>query len=210
MKEHPIIFSDEMVNSILGVRKTQTRRVIKPQPSGGEQFHLMGWDWSQGHCQFGDEKGPIYPEIHCKYGKPGDRLWVKENWAIAEHVSLGVGISYPKDPETGNAVMFKATYKNESFPEFIPKWISSRFMPRWARRITLEIVNIRVERVQEISEKDAKVEGAPLGRVLGWGRLGMQSHREGFIELWDSINAKRGYGWDVSPWVWVIEFKRIT
>ena len=132
------------------------------------------------------------------YGGIGDRLWVKEMWSID-----------PNDlPFKSNSfVAYRATDKPITEPPHWG-WNSPRFMPRWASRITLEIVKLGWDFLKNISEEDSIAEGAPLGRVLGYGRLGMKSYKEGFIELWDSINTKRGYGWETNPKVWVIEFKR--
>jgi hypothetical protein len=86
------------------------------------------------------------------------------------------------------------------------KWRPSIHMPRWASRITLEVTDVRVERVQEISEEDAKTEGVTPS-IVGewWDHL---KYRAGFQTLWNSINEKRGFGWDENPWVWVVEFKK--
>jgi hypothetical protein len=198
MKEHPILFSGEMVRAILEGRKTQTRRVITIRT--------------------------------CRYGIPG-WLWVKETWT-PEYCE-----DEPTEPKDGRPIFHYHSADTEFDPDYWlwphyratdptpelcyeddedggdePKciWRPSIFMPRWASRINLEIVKIRVERIQEITEEDAIAEGAPLGRILGYGRLGMESHREGFIDLWDEINDKRGFGWLSNPWVWVIEFKKIA
>jgi len=167
MKEQPILFSSEMVKTILDGRKTQTRRVIKPQPNSGvRQSPFVKSGLEDGHGR----------EIKCPYGQPGDLLWVKETW----NGTQGEGVAYrATNPEMNGE-----------------PWKSSRFMPRWASRITLEIVNIRVERLQEIKPLDAVAEG-------------MDPDRHSVIEfrnLWNAINGKRGYGWDINPWVWVIEF----
>ena len=177
--EHPILFSTEMVRAILNGRKTQTRRVIKPQPSGIRlsPFVKSGIEDIHGY------------EIKIKYHVE-DMLWVRETWADFEG-----GINLPFEP-----IMYKADDDTAKY-----KWRPSIYMPRWASRITLEITNVRVERVQEISEDDARQEGCKSWKgVLGDGEM---SAREAFIRLWNSINQKRGYGWDVNPYVWVIEFE---
>lgn len=199
MKERPILFSGEMVRAILKGRKTQTRRVVKKIPcqcsdwipdeiskTTPEGFQEAGHSglWS---CQSCTDL-----PIACPYGQPGDRMWVRETWKLS---SL-----YKDDP-------LRLQYKADGGPcgdSKIP-WQPSIFMPRWASRITLEIVNIRVERVQEISEEDAWNEG------VGGGDLGKFDidGRVLFKSTWDEINGKRGYGWDQNPWVWVIEFKRV-
>lgn len=201
MNEHPILFSETMVQAILDGRKTQTRRVVKPQheemvATGGA---LLGWTGDHWH-------GYISP-----FGWPGDHLWVRETFTyVADGFAIRPGIAYRADKhvEWLHAPKDGTTVYNADNPECW-KWRPSIHMPRWASRITLEIVNVRVERVQEIGEEDAFAEGAQLGRVLGYGRLGMQSHREGFMNLWDEINDKRGFGWLSNPWVWVIKFKKV-
>ncbi|MDY6833803.1 MAG: hypothetical protein SVY53_03265, partial [Chloroflexota bacterium] len=155
------------------------------------------------------------PTYKCPYGKPGDRLWVKETWAIDECNGDDVY------GHTGPVIYYRATDHDTCGNP----WRASRFMPRWASRITMEILSIRVERVQEISQEEAKAEG-----VMFWWQCkdGMRrlsdKHTEfrgcnvpedkrnyikGLHLLWDSIYAKKGYGWEANPFVWVIEFKRL-
>jgi hypothetical protein len=189
MKERPIIFSGDMVRVILDGRKTQTRRVIKPQP---KIIHALYPDASietERIFRRGDQR------IHCPYGIPGDRLWVRETFC---HATL-TGYDARKD---GGDYWYRAT--DEGLCD--GPWKPSIFMPRWASRILLEITEVRVERVQDISEKDAGAEGA-------WRTPAGCSHYSieppEFETLWDSINAKRGYSWESNPWVWVISFRRI-
>lgn len=186
MKERPILFSGEMVRAILDGRKTQTRRVVKPQPNllrwcPIQSGRYDGWD---------DEHGNPYP---CPYGVPGDQLWVRETCLI--HCK-------PRRLEPKGEVVYKADFPDEATAE--PGWNPSIFMPRWASRIQLEITNIRVERVQNISIPDAVAEGI---RVITDPECPEPDER--YRVLWDTINAKRGYSWETNPWVWVIEFKRI-
>lgn len=194
MKERPILFSGEMVRAILEGRKTQTRRVLKSQPRGNYKptgFIDKGCDY-----EFHDAEHEA-KYWHCPYGKPGDRLWIRESWA-------NIPETYP-----GNLHLKADATKDDLlwFTEMGWKWKPSIHMPRWASRITLEIVNIRVERLQDISEEDAKAEGAiPVGWIKHEEHL--PHYVKSFIKLWNSINAKRGYGWDTNPWVWVIEFKK--
>jgi hypothetical protein len=120
----------------------------------------------------------------CPYGQPGDRLWVRE---------------------THNTCGEKPFYRADGEMPLEWKWSPSVFMPRWASRITLEITAVWVERLKDITIEDAQAEGiTPLGTEGDSRRW-----RAGFRELWDSLNAKRGYGWDANPWVWVISFKRV-
>jgi len=196
----PIIFSGEMVQAILGGRKTQTRRVWK-KPRGhtnhdvypryiGGRFELS----SNGFC--------IGESINCPYGKIGDRLWVREKHNIE--------CPYPAEEKCGHPdhVYYWATEEPVVRESFSTPWRPSIFMPRWASRITLEITGVRVERVQDITPKDAKSEGVPAPQSEVALGLPDQYALHRFKHLWDSINAKRGYGWDANPWVWVVEFQR--
>jgi hypothetical protein len=129
----------------------------------------------------------------CPYGQPGDRLWVRETFA--DLIDIGGGHNY---------CAYKADLKIDSSYEDHTHWTPSIFMPRWASRITLEITGVRVERVRDITPEDAYQEGMVHNITASEADC-----LTPFRELWDSINAKRGYGWDVNPWVWVIGFRRI-
>lgn len=205
MNERPIIFCDEMVRAILDDRKTQTRRVILPQPKdedmplkpilrkrmvGGLAEGYYDGTWSY-------DGDPMNTQYKCPYGKVGDLLWVREGW-------LHFG---DKNYPSQRAVMYKTNYDAKESKKFK----SPIFMPKWAARIWLEITGIRVERLQDITEDGAKGEGAkacyPYGKKFEYQPN--PSWHSGFKILWDSLNAKRGFGWDTNPWVWVIEFKKI-
>jgi len=207
--ERPILFSGEMVRAILDGRKTQTRRVIKAK--------VPCWnkpdDWQKGICFHGMvsfNNGPSKQHqlrdfsVQCPYGIPCDRLWVRETWQN----TADMGICHPAD----NYVVYRATDPDWETMEGW-KWRPSIFMPREASRITLEITDIRVERVQDISEKDAEHEG--LTEWQDFIYLSPDESRmtrdiiQAFSWLWDSLNAKRGYSWESNPWVWVIDFKKI-
>lgn len=179
MKEKPILFSSPMVKAILDGSKTQTRRVIKPQPI------WIGDPSVQFKTQDCNPKGII----KCPYGQPGDRLWVREKFSYPTGYSYVGGIWYWADgqPDKGDWIKPKP----------------SIHMPRWASRITLEVVSVRVERLQDISESDSRAEG------VRYSEEEIRPYTCAFVDLWDSINAKLGYGWDVNPWVWVVEFKRV-
>ncbi len=207
--ERPIIFSSEMVRAILDGRKTQTRRVMKTQPLDGRTcVHFDGRRW---YTRNTDEVGcPIdSKDWKCPYGVPGDRLWVRETWHKADS---------DKDP------MYRADFKSttqlmQQALNF--RWKPSIYMPRKFSRITLEIVGVRVERVQEITCQDCWAEGVDgsltehelnLADKIAKeenGRGGMSPY-EKFRILWNPINAKRDLGWDVNPWVFVIEFKHLN
>ena len=128
-----------------------------------------------------DDRDGYY--VICPYGKPGDELWVRETWNGTE----SEGIAYrATDPQMDGE-----------------PWKPSIFMPRWASRLQLVIKDVRVERLQDISIDDIYAEGA---YSINWGRMPGSEHKA-FKALWDSINAKRGYGWETNPWVWVVEFE---
>lgn len=215
MKEHPILFNGEMVRAILAGRKTQTRRVIKPQPVTSYS------DWPDRYI-YSDKEGT--KEIRCPYGHPGDRLWVRESFCLIEydHVTFmgGECEKIPKEkPEkiwSENDHEFDMThsmlYAANGYDESC-RYRPSTHMPRWASRITLEITDVRVERVQDISEEDAKAEGVePTKQIETPGATVIvppQLYRDGFSKVWRSINDKRGFGWDANPWVWVVGFKKV-
>jgi hypothetical protein len=189
--ERPILFSAQMVQAILRNQKTQSRRVIKPQPEwvndhlGGRwKFASFAWGWDA-------QPQPVSTIVyHCPYGQPGDRLWVRETWAQHE-----IG---------GETHTF---YRADSAPDGDGiRWRPSIFMPRNLSRITLEVTGVRVERVQDIDTHDVPKEGVS---AYGGSLAGADAWRATFAELWDSINAKRGHSWESNPFVWVIEFKRI-
>lgn len=208
MKERPILFSGEMVRAILDGRKTQTRRVIKPQPSGGWKFEsppilgaiLPPHPKSGKHGVFVrrglDSAFPETDLIACPMGEPRDHLWVREAWQKAQS-------DVRMDGTSPVAYMATDAHPATGYGPHGYKWKSPIFMPRWASRITLEVVGVRVERVQDISRGDAIAEGVLFDPIL-------HSPVKSFWILWDRINAHRGYGWDVNPWVWVVEFKRLA
>jgi hypothetical protein len=218
MKETGILFNAAMVRAILDGGKTMTRRVVKDIPRGFE------FDGKYGHIKsphpkanrFGafirrnNEFGGECDILPCPYGAPGDRLWVKEKWNACPVTETDEGFEagdpYKPIPKTkpANACLFYATEGDDDGP-----WRPSIHMPRWASRITLEVTAVRVERVQDITEADARAEGVyPIVRP-GLNGCEERYYYAAFRELWESINAKRGYGWDVNPWCWVVAFRRI-
>uniref|UniRef100_A0A6M3LFQ3 ASCH domain-containing protein n=1 Tax=viral metagenome TaxID=1070528 RepID=A0A6M3LFQ3_9ZZZZ len=200
LKERPIIMSTPMVKAILDGRKTMTRRVIKPQPTktGYVQICLedgrVSWPYLYTPARVGFKE----KEMLCPYGQVGDRLWVRETFYIQEWLGKPLSELQP--------LHYKADGNTDSLEDYAAK--PSIHMPRWASRITLEITEVRVERVQEITTKDAVNEGCPKGATIDLhDNLQAPAVIHWFANLWDSLNAKRGYGWDISPWVWVISFK---
>lgn len=194
VKEKGILFNVEMVQAILSGRKTQTRRIISEKT-----LHLFGVAASAGEChpiELCDQRSQSYYLDFCPLGKPGDQLWVREAFAA--------GLC------TESTLAYRATHKTEDLEEGwgeTIKWTPSIHMPRWASRIDLLITGVRVERLNDISEQDARSEGVkawrgPAEELVG-GKLA-------FFELWDSIyGQKEGENWQANPWVWVIEFERM-
>lgn len=193
MKEHGILFSAPMVRALLAGTKTQTRRVVKPQPEKRHPF-----------LAFRKRRGPdfwLWPNAReeviaeCPYGKPGDRLWVRETHCAFDVGRVHYRADHALDPAADKAHGIR--------------WTPAIHMPRWASRITLEITGARVERLQDISEADATAEGSrdwageqdTPARDIPGGET-----RLIYRQLWESINGAGS--WDANPWVWVIEFRR--
>ena len=212
MNTKPILFSAEMVRAILAGTKTQTRRVIVPQIERIEE--LIYQRRKSGTI---DEFTFLEFIKKCKYGQIGDLLWVRETWKCEELDSSGLdGVRFAADGafiEIENTISASNAWMEANRPG--GKWRPSIFMPRWASRINLEITGVRVDRVQHISREDAKAEGG--SNIWSWdGKKPAKYHRRGVLNpyvanysvLWDEINAERGFGWDMNPWVYVIEFER--
>lgn len=213
MKERPILFSGEMVRAILEGRKTQTRRNWK-MPKG------LKWDdESKGLLTDETEYHSMHAsDVISPYGRPGDRLWVRETWGC--HWATDNQKPRDIDPGTWSVLYFADDQISPArsdgsimLPGQCRKKRPSIFMPRWASRITLEITGIRVERLQDISEDDCEAEGmnGPLCAKFLYsestkGDL-LPAVIHGFSGLWESINGP--YSWNQNPWVWVVEFKRL-
>jgi hypothetical protein len=208
MKERPILFSAPMVRAILEGRKTQTRRVVKPTMTAPRVALLRMEPWVIDGVQEVDDHGlpcwvgfhPDYPGeakwFSCPHGGVGDRLWVCETWCEC-------------DGDTGRSIAFRADDWADC-PADNGRWRPSIFMPRWASRFLLEITDVKVEQVQDISEADAIAEGVT-PTSAGDGYPFVMSARMNFVDLWDDINGERiGCSWGDNPWVWAITFKRIV
>lgn len=223
MKERPILFSGPMVRAILEGRKTVTRRAIKPQPfiDGSGNFCWNGGNYGQ------NENGPRSSalaspipcsktkRVACPYGRPGDRLWVRETWARVGNADPGYLVyraTYPACLPPG-LERVPADIRNAGY-----RWRPSIHMPRVNSRILLEITDVRVERLQDISEEQTLAEGIDLDRladsqerydmVADHNMTGRPTAVGAFRDLWASINGIES--WDANPWVWVVEFKRVT
>lgn len=205
-KSRPILFSAPMVRALLDGRKTQTRRMVKPQPiqdAGGKVYRWIsrGRDVNVEHMN----------AAMCPYGVPGDRLWVKHGHWLKPASDLTEAIAW--SPEFPCAVHrdYRGTWTSDiaSPQSDIDKHGGFRkrpsiHMPRWASRITLQVTSVRVERVQDISEADAVAEGMKPRPSEPYDC--MDDPREQYRFLWDEINGKGS--WESKPWVWVIEFRK--
>lgn len=233
MADRPILFSGPMVRALLAGRKTKTRRVVKldvPADAdevffwSGEDLRRKGWRnvsepglWARKNGR----DGYIKFIGRCPYGVPGDRLWVREAWAVkrfepcldherdwqelcgatVRYLADGAEIVHPGDRVTGQGI-----YRGP-----VEKGRPSIHMPRWASRLTLEITDVRVERLQDISEADALAEGIEQ-RGIEFGVPGLWRRPEGphsaaaaYADLWETINGKGS--WAANPWVWVVTFE---
>ncbi|MBF0185361.1 MAG: hypothetical protein HQM06_13400 [Magnetococcales bacterium] len=213
MKERPILFSGPMVRAILEGRKTQTRRIVKAV----QGFHCPDEMWpaaisdvvewrEQEGLWFGLMGYSTLCTASSPYGKPGDRLWVRETFAMAQPGSLPV---YRADAIDKNGDAWPSIFPGD--PDNEVRWTPSIHMPRSASRILLEITGIRVERLQDISEEDAQEEGS-----IEWMHhmkmppppICSDTGRIAFTHLWESINGTGS--WDANLWVWVVDFKKVA
>lgn len=258
MKERPILFSSPMVRAILDGRKVQTRRLVKPQPAHSCRYEMNGAGDKALHIADGPRSGaaavrktlfvPVKAtsadhRLSCPYGAPGDRLWVREAWQK---------FAYGYDPISadrfggefapfvgvcnGTPLRWRACYSADGPLEHPTdghaRWRPSIHMPRWASRITLEVTGLRVQRLQDISEEDARAEGVQLHEgapmcpchgeeedpgphhlpTCAWRDKDFDPtgspYRDEFAILWNTINGKRA-PWASNPWAWVVEFKRV-
>lgn len=212
VKERPILFSAPMVRAILDGRKTVTRRPVKVQPHIDASGNFCVGRSNYGQDGYGKPVTKHFIKDCCSYGKPGDRLWVRETW-YCDHSEVTRGpYLKPDDLDVSEArddgTLVYAADGLAPYETDQPVWKPSIHMPRWACRILLEITGVRVERLQDISDEQAKAEGLRAWRMTGDGGYSDdgESARDQFIDLWRST----GGNWDANPWVWVIEVKRVT
>ena len=220
--EKPILFSGEMVRAILDGRKTQTRRVVKPMSKNQAEWltpelinsvphgEMIKGGWQMHHPRADTDYMGVHVEhdsplgwVRCPYGQPGDLLWVRETHNI-QQIERGWRVGYYADDSYAEIPMPYMQWHDVA--NDLSNYVSgakrrSIFMPRWASRITLRVLDVRVERVQRITDREARAEG-----VGEWGCDTI----EVFQDLWDSINARRGHAWDTNPWVWVVEFEEVS
>ncbi|EOD8981809.1 TPA: hypothetical protein NHP39_004675 [Pseudomonas aeruginosa] len=223
-RERPILFNDQMVRAILEGRKTVTRRVVKPQPD------FLG-SMVDPNTPFKTLDAGLHARITCPYGEPGDRLWVRETWTDV-NMCGAPALAYRADEDIRDLMEEPGFLDdrgafNYDDPRVKPypfacwyaeldqaRWRPSIHMPRWASRILLELTAVRVERLQDISEEQALAEGVhgepcdharqACADIGCWG----DTAKGAFGFLWESLNGEGS--WAANPWVWVIEFKRVT
>ncbi len=206
MTERPIIFSVPMVQAILAGRKTQTRRIIKPQPDPETKGYWLtvcstedgreGFWTPRDQAKSSDTARQTGKRIKCPYGQPGDRLYVRERWRLA-----GAHYAEKLSEYGANAFILDehlAYAADEVEKDYAGTYRPSIHMPKWASRIKLEIISVGVERLNEITSQDAFAEGVE-DHVRG--------HRKAFSMLWENINGPNS--WSDNPWVWVVKFKRV-
>lgn len=208
MKARPILFSAPMVRALLDGSKTQTRRIVKPQP---ERVYFADNEPSVQRMKW---KGTTYRPSYClcPYGVPGDLLWVRETWGLSGDLAdLSLRDYRIEDPVSiirmfGSSLKYRAD--RDGYDEATQSWRPSIHMPRWASRLTLRITDVRVERVRSLSRDDAKAEG--VRQSEGWtsDEKGRHFHAvspiESFRHLWTDINGPDA--WSRNDWVWVVSF----
>jgi hypothetical protein len=223
VKERPILFSGPMVRALIEGRKTQTRRAVKAPidfiGAGGrhggdwDDPNEWGWEDPENPSEFivlgRDPREQYMTPLACPYGQAGDRLWVRETWRIEDFEVHGPRASAAIVYRADGAKNLSSRFECDTGPMMSQRcgWRSPIHMPRMMSRITLEIVGVRAERLQGISEKDAWAEGFP--DPDGRNREYADRARYWYRNLWDEINGKR-YPWASNPWVWVLEFKVIA
>ena len=211
MNSRPLLFTGENIRAIYKNRKTMTRRVIRPQPSDGGLDCCTAGDgefsaWQDPGLlleEHSEDGGPC--QRICPYGVTGDLLWVRETWGAWPYAGGGVQL---------DSVRYRAT---DNPPEDLHnawRWRPSIHMPRELSRLTLRIINVRVERVQDITPKDCVAEGIRLvvgdvGKVMIGENMVHGTPRPLFERLWDSINGPRGFWWKDNYWVWVVEWDKV-
>lgn len=208
MKTRPILFSAPMVRALLGGTKTQTRRIVKPQPERVADSTILQYKGGLYQPEKLPENSNIFK--HCPYGQPGEKLWVRETW-YCDDFRVQQGPYLEVDGARDLTVYFADNPRPYEAEQ--PVWRPSIHMPRWASRITLEITSVRVERLQDISEEDARAEGITDGGCTNCGEpeakckcdFPMPDARDSYCHLWGQINGPDS--WSANPWVWCVSFR---
>lgn len=211
MTDRPILFSAPMVRALLADTKTQTRRAVKPADWNFAHTPEFNIDAATRRHEWLARKAgepSTFRWLPCPYGQRGDRLWVREShWFFQDKHDPVTGYTPPV--LTTEDVEYRADGESTRHG-----WRPSIHMPRWASRITLNVTGVRVERLQAISEEDARAEGITDGGCLNCGNSELScgclnprpDARDSFVDLWKSINGEES--WNANPWVWVVEFER--
>lgn len=215
-RERPIIFSEPMVRAVLAKRKTMTRRIVKPQPQHPRFRGMLALDDEGIELYLHDRT--LVRAVRCPYGKPGDRLWVRETWGdCSPGADALVGTKWDKPWYRADADTYGLLGHDGEGAVYVEdvKWRPSIHMPRSASRITLEVTAVRIERLQDISEADAFAEGVQCESYIDYRRATtedghpLHSHAvDLFHLLWEALHGPGS--WAANPLVWVIGFKRIT
>lgn len=194
LKEKPILFKPELVKAILDGKKTQTRRIIKPQPFDPDK-------------DYGKYFKELPEQWNCPYGKVGDVLWVRETWGLREKNN---GVHTFQEPvykadwlDIQHIRVFESVTVDGEQTEITQKWKPSIHMPRKYCRLRLKTTDIKVERLQDITTEGILAEGVGNPSKSDKRLLDM------WIHLWDSINAKRGFPWESNPWLWVLKWPKV-
>lgn len=200
MADRPIIFSPPMVRALLEGRKTQTRRIAKPKWNTGANPDFTGWRAER----IAERRWQILcTSVGAVVDTPyaiGDRLWVREAHALVPSSAyrMSDGVAQNVDPADRD----RACVYREGWERCAPRWRPSIHMPRWASRITLTVTDVRVQRLQDISEADIAAEG--IKRGFSGGQHGEEGLYEDFSDLWNSLHGPDA--WDANPWVVVPTF----
>lgn len=217
-----------MVRAILTGAKTQTRRLIVPQPTRSVNeiiYHAPAREWQEKAPHPVDGAKLTIHRHRDRFGHPGDRLWVRETWAPFLSPAGALGIKFAADmafvplPANTDPTLFRWVGTQAAKDE--DRWRPSIHLPRWACRLVLEVVSVRAARLREIDELESRAEGITSRQTNAgatvwhwdWEHVNAKnahafgSARNAFAALWDGLNRESGHGWDVNPWVWVVEFK---
>lgn len=214
-KERPILFSAPMVRALLAGTKTQTRRALATQPGDGAEVSCARASLNRAMTKPVIAATWYVPAADgstmciCPYGMPGGRLWVRESWRAADHLNKEKPSAIPP----GSPVIYEADQSGDLPPFNAGRGRPGMFMPRWASRILLEVTEVRVERLQDCSEADARAEGIERSGECNWRDYLDHPHNDftsacrSYRSLWDQINGAGA--WEANPWVWAVSFRRV-
>lgn len=222
MKERPILFSPAMVQAMLEGKKSQTRRIITLREFKSSDTPGYDWTFRDHRCLWHDYKADRFVREKCPYGTVGDRLWVRESGWIDDEKRF---FAYHSTPTLSRCADDPRGVFIEVAPEEVSSWSKDDYekggwkrcpsihMPRWASRITIEVIEARVQRLQDISDEDILAEGIPenpegvFPQSIGWLTSWRKSQ---FQKLWDSLSGKKpGCAWKENPFVWAVSFRRV-